>query len=224
MKNLLTRLVRIEEQNQAALQRLLDVETVMVALLSHHPPWAERLTELGHPRRWPENVGRWPDDVSDLEIANDLYSELLDLPEGKSAFVSEPWFGAAGVDWPNGYNVRVQRSYFASYHGPDSDYDYAAGLNSLIAMRPDWTELQRKHGAPENWPENKGRWQKNEHPHVITFHLVKEWENEWERYYHRVAPGLGWFLVRIEKGPRLPDPPYAHRASFERDTRPRGVA
>lgn len=209
MRGLLTRLERIEEENQSELRRLLDVEQAMVALLSHHPPWAERLKELGHPRRWPENApGRWPDEISDLEIANDLYCELLDLPEGKSAFVSEPWYlGEPAEDrFPRGANVRVQRSYLASYHGPDTDYDYTAGLKQLIAMRPDWAELQRKYGAPENWPENKGRWQKNEHPHVITFHLEEEWKNEWERYYHRVAPGLGWFLIRLEKGPRLPDP------------------
>lgn len=200
MRSLLTRLERIEEQNQSQLQRLLDVETVMVALLSHHPPWAERLKDLGHPRRWPEHAGRWPDEISDLAIANDLYCELLDLPEGKSALVSEPWYiGSTLQD-------RWERSYLASYHGPDADFDYAACLAKLIALRPDWIELQRKHGAPQNWPENKGRWQKSEHPHVITFHLAEEWKNEWERYFHRVAPGLGWFLIRLEKGPRLPDP------------------
>jgi hypothetical protein len=220
MRGLISRLERIEEQNHSELQRLLDVETVMEALLSHHPPWAARLKQLGHPRRWPENAGRWSADTNDLDIANDLYCALLDLPEGKSAFVSEPWNIGDTIEdrWPT-----VRRAYFASYHGPDAVYDYAAGLEQLIAMRPDWVELHRKHGAPQNWPENKGRWRKNEHPHVITFHLAKEWENEWERYYHRVAPGLGWFLVRIEKGARLPDPPYPCSGFFARDN-PRGVA
>lgn len=39
------------------------------------PHWPENLERYGHPRRWPENAGRWSDEDDNLLIRDDLYRD-----------------------------------------------------------------------------------------------------------------------------------------------------